>query len=933
MHLPGPDELRSRWAALRQEVAERSRVGKKLKGRLDHLLQECVEAGRYTKGVAHRESLQWLARDIADVIFGLTKEYPPAAIFPATSDAPVPQPTFKDQETERLSTRLEELYARREQLTFDTEDTRALDGEILDVRRLLRKGPQLQPGEFLLDGRFRLVEPLGQGGFAVVWKAYDRQLRRVVAVKILHGQHSEDRTRRERFFRGARKMAELTHPNIVRVLEKEVEESGWFFFVMEFVAGGDFNRAVLAGELTDAEKLTIVSQVGMALEFAHKRGVIHRDVKPANIVLDEDRRPKLTDFDLVLAADSTGFTQTQAMLGTLNYAAPEALESPKDAGPAADVYSLASTAIFALLGGPLPRGYYRDPGSTIASLGYPSALKRVLTRATAADPKQRCPSAGVFVSAVEEATAIEPLSVSSSSSAAHRLDQTPTDPRKLFEVRPEGVETQAGAAVAKRKLRSFAQEVRQISRRLLLAVTALAIAMALVLGIPWYQELAQRAQARGHVLATMDHAKRSPDRLEAVLLASELAWLPEPKGGVFKLRRLAANPIPTAVLRGHTDSVRNAVFSPDSSRVLTASIDGTARIWNGDGTGEPIVLSGHTNEVTRAVFSPDGSRVLTASDDDTARIWNSDGTGEPIVLSGHRGDVNRAVFSPDGSRVLTASDDDTARIWNGDGTGEPIVLSGHRGDVNRAVFSPDGSRVLTASDDGTARIWNIEGSGEPIVLSGHTDWVRSAVFSPDGSRVLTASDDGTARIWNANGTGEPIVLSGTGRAGIAVYSPDSSRVLTAFGETARIQNADGTGEPIVLSGHAGSVRIAVFSPDGSRVLTASNDGTARIWNVDGTGEPIVLSGHAGSVWGAVFSPDGSRVLTSSDDGTARIWPAVWSGLEPDLDWADAITWLRTSTTVCLTIEQRKRLLGESEIEAKSRYVFCERRFGRVAKSE
>ncbi len=325
----------------------------------------------------------------------------------AEAPAPTPQPTFRDQEAERLSTQLEDLYAQREQLIIADADTHTLDREILDARRLLRKGPQLRPGEFLLDGRFRLVELLGQGGFAVVWKAYDRQLRRLVAVKVLHGQHSEDRTRWERFFRGARKMAELAHPNIVRVLEAEREDDGWLFFVMELVAGGDFGQVVLANVLTDDEKLAIVRQVGEVLEFAHQRGVIHRDVKPANVLLDEDGRPKLTDFDLVRTEDSTGFTQTRAMLGTLNYTAPEVLEAPKDAGPAADVYSLASMAVFALLGGSLPGGYYRDPGPAIASLECPPALARVLTRATAADPEQRFPSAGAFVTAVEAATAVE----------------------------------------------------------------------------------------------------------------------------------------------------------------------------------------------------------------------------------------------------------------------------------------------------------------------------------------------------------------------------------------------------------------------------------------------------------------------------------------------------------------------------------------------
>jgi hypothetical protein len=137
------------------------------------------------------------------------------------------EPRYENPETESLSQRLEGLYDRREELTISGDDTHVVDGEILDVRRQLRKGPQLQAGEILADGRFKLVGTLGQGGFATVWKAYDRQRREIVALKVLHGHYSTDRSKRERFFRGARKMAELRHANVVRVLEPEIEDEGW----------------------------------------------------------------------------------------------------------------------------------------------------------------------------------------------------------------------------------------------------------------------------------------------------------------------------------------------------------------------------------------------------------------------------------------------------------------------------------------------------------------------------------------------------------------------------------------------------------------------------------------------------------------------------------------------------------------------------------
>ncbi|MEH1791108.1 MAG: ribosome assembly protein 4, partial [Nostoc sp.] len=147
----------------------------------------------------------------------------------------------------------------------------------------------------------------------------------------------------------------------------------------------------------------------------------------------------------------------------------------------------------------------------------------------------------------------------------------------------------------------------------------------------------------------------------------------------------------------------------------------------------------------------DGKRILTASNDNTARVWDIE--GKLIAeLKGHTDQVNSASFSPDGKRILTASSDKTARVW--DIEGKLIAeLKGHTDQVNSASFSPDGKRILTASNDKTARVWDI--SGKLIAeLKGHTSYVISASFSPDGKRILTASNDKTARVWRADNLDE-----------------------------------------------------------------------------------------------------------------------------------------------------------------------------------
>jgi len=351
------------------------------------------------------------------------------------------------------------------------------------------------------------------------------------------------------------------------------------------------------------------------------------------------------------------------------------------------------------------------------------------------------------------------------------------------------------------------------------------------------------------------------------------------------------------VLRGHEDRVLGAAFSPDGGRVVTASSDSRAKIWDAD-TGRLVhVLTAyfdiisHIGDVYGAVFSPDGTRLLTASYDRTARIWDAE-TGRPLhLLRGHEDRVRTAVFSPDGTRVATASFDDTARIWDAETGRQLPVLRGHESDVWSAVFSPNGRRVVTASDDGTARIWNAETGRLLHVLRGHEGGVLSAVFSPDGTRVATACRDGTARIWDAR-TGRLLHVLRGHEEGVcrAAFSPDGTRVATAsFDDTARVWDAE-TGQLLYLiHGHEHWVVSAVFSPDGTRILTASFDGTGRLWYV-GDGQPLhVLRGHESDVLSAVFSPDGRSVVSVSADDTARIWDAktgqslhVLSGHESDV---------------------------------------------------
>lgn len=357
--------------------------------------------------------------------------------------------------------------------------------------------------------------------------------------------------------------------------------------------------------------------------------------------------------------------------------------------------------------------------------------------------------------------------------------------------------------------------------------------------------------------------------IQAVQTAAEVPGASIPEGRTALLGALQ-NANYSRTLRGHQARVHLAVFSPAGSpgdeRILTASMDGTASLWDLEGS-LLAVLEGHEDQVLFAQFSPDGRTIATASADSTARLWDLDGN-QLAVFSGHTDWVNTIAFSPDGNSLVTASSDGTARIWSIDGSLK-AVLEGHTSLVTAAGYSPDGAYILTTSVDNTARLWRSDGT-LAAVLQGHTGWPAFFQFSPDSTRILTAGWDGKAILWDTSGAQQVTLAGHTRSVNTAVFSPDGTKILTAsYDNTARLWDLQGN-QLAEFLGHTGPVTLALFSPDGQSVLTSSNDYTARLWSIYGE-QLAVLRGHTDWVNSAVFSPDGRWIVTASDDGTARLW--------------------------------------------------------------
>ena len=358
----------------------------------------------------------------------------------------------------------------------------------------------------------------------------------------------------------------------------------------------------------------------------------------------------------------------------------------------------------------------------------------------------------------------------------------------------------------------------------------------------------------------------------SVLLASEAMRHADTAQAEDALKRSVAEFHSFTKLAGHTAPLRNAVFSPDEQLVLTASEDGTARIWRTATGAQVAVLRGHRAQVSDVVFSRDGRSVLTASEDGTARLWDAASGDKLAVLRGHTDSVTSAALSPDGTAVVTAGRDGTARLWRTRTGSQVAVLRGHRKPVATAVFSPDGRRVLTAGFDGTARTWRADTGRSEAVLRGHRNLVHSATFSANGRLVVTASVDGTARVWRAATGKQVAVLRGhTAAVGTAVFSPDGKFVATGGEDTtARIWRATTGAQELILRGHTAQVSDVAFSRNGRSLVTAAEDRTARLWDTETGDDVAVLRGHKDLVVSAALSSHGT-ILTSSRDNTARVW--------------------------------------------------------------
>jgi WD40 repeat protein/tRNA A-37 threonylcarbamoyl transferase component Bud32 len=769
-----------------------------------------------------------LSRRLAEIDAELAVEFAPAAL-PVTTTADTPPAAVTAgsalvrclRECRLLSAAQLDEVERQLQVRFP--DARGLARELLQRGWLtpLQANQLLQGrGADLILGPYIVLERLGEGGGGQVFKARHQKLGRAVALKLIRKELLTDAEVLGRFYREIQVVSQLDHPNVVRAYDAG-PVGGTHFLAMELVEGTDLGRLIKKnGPLPVTEACEYIRQAACGLAHAHEKGLVHRDVKPHNLLLSKPDGPHSLDLGTVKVADlglarmlrvateatavlagvrTTGTLtpENAVMIGTADYLAPEQALDFHAADIRADIYSLGCTLYYLLAGRPPFVGgtlaqkvakHLQGEFPPVRELRpeVPAEVAALLARMVARRPEDR------FQAPAEVAAALADL--------------------------------QAGGAA-----RRFGQSGGRHRRGLLAAAGLVLLGLSPLL---WWlagrsQTPEEKAQATlNHFLALTNDPERSAGDLDRELLAfrrrhpemqerlrQELLAVQQRSAGTPQGGRAASLVMQLPSPLDHLDERQVPAAQRFPGLVAVAGISSGA-VW-------------------AMALSPDG-RLLACNGQTpgTLQVWGLTGAAPTKLIErkGHTDAVRGLAFAPDGTALASASLDKTVCLWDLS-TGVPergAVWEGHGKPVHAVAFTPDGKAVASGGDDAAVRLWD-PATGKARVLA-HFNLIRTLDFAPNGKLLAVAG----------------------------VYGPSAVRVLS-IADPGHVWD-------FVLKGHTGlSIPCVAFAPDGQTLASGGVDHTVRLWDVAAQAERphSPLMGHGPAVAAVAFAPDG-QTLASVD---------------------------------------------------------------------
>ena len=689
-------------------------------------------------------------------------------------------------------------------------------------------------------GKYEILGELGRGAMGTVYKARDPVLDREVAIKTMSEELLADQEMRERFFREAKSAAQLQHPNIVTIYElgkagigDGVERP---FIAMELLDGHDLGEIVDHQRLTRLEdKIGLVVQMCRGLDFAHKRGVIHRDIKPGNVQVLQDGTAKILDFGIAWRKDSTMKTKTGLVMGTPTYMAPEQIKGePVD--HRADMWAV-GTILYELLSGhrpfeseTVPSLIYRivhapPPTLDARALGLPDGIVEVVNRALTKEPDGRYRDLGEMAAALQQAMG------------------APASEGTLSEdARQSTYERNLGLA---RSLLRQGQPARAL-------------------------EAARRAQAL------------EPSRVEVTEIVSQIER---------QLREQADEPTvaqsPPGSRRVPTDAKVNAEKWIDEARLALTGGNRTEALRIVDDVLAIVPDFGPAVELRDILDKPAAPgrtrtgqhRTFTSSE---VRFKQGFQFREQVTFGEALG-IQAIAISPLENLVAVGGLDGAIRLWDLENRNKLATLrsdmhkrTGHEGLVTTLAISADSALLASGHLDGAIHVWSLDTGDEIKVRLGHEGAVGALAFSADGKTLASGGQDAALKLWELDalrlGEARRRIHRQPARITALVYAREGAVIVTGHtNRLLRVQDAVTGRLTSTLRGHEAAIGCLCVSPDGNLIASGGQDRTVRIFDLEQRLQVALFEGHKKAISSMDFFPDGEHVAAVAMDNSLILW--------------------------------------------------------------
>lgn len=731
-------------------------------------------------------------------------------------------------------------------------------------------------------GRYTLLEELGAGGMATVYNAYDNRMERNVALKVIlpSKQHSE--LFLERFNLEARAVAQLSHTNVVKILDYG-EEDGQPFLVMEFVPAGTLKDRMEA-PLPWQEAARLLAPVARALEYVHSQKIIHRDIKPANILLDENNQPKISDFGIVklLENEDEAKTSTGVGVGTPDYMSPEQ-GMGKEVDERADIYAL-GVVLFEMITGQKPYSAESPMGVVIKQVtdsfpkprkirkDLPKIVEEVILKATAKDPDKRFSKMAEFADTLDE--------LANGSKTGLKNTQMKLGTRKKKPVIVVGFSLLAVIALGaaswfinpgniQSTIKSYLKIIEPAPQPQiqLVYITATPIKITPTPSSPGAQKT---PTPRTQITAT----PKSVDTSDAgadnrILLANQP--LPNLTSGINSSGV-------KEISRWGIGNFNEAIWTEDDGSIALA---GTAGIFIYDTSDFDLMTFIDTPEWINAIlFSEDGSEIISGSLQNTITMWDatsgqkkrtytySSPEGVGVIGGETKPQITCLALSKNGESLAAGFSNGVVNVWKYS-TGNLIFRDAQSGKVTDIAFSPD-NRYLTTSGVKGFSTWNLSNSKLELLIPVNAE-TNTFLLSPDGNNIISGGKDWVVRYWETSGR-----LLKTFNAGAQVNTIATTldgKLMAAGMENGSITlwDIENWEEISSIEGHPDGIRDLSFSSSGNQLLSTSRDEDLLIWSIPDLKKQFTLNENIKTINRLEFSKNEKWLAANSIDDTVRLW--------------------------------------------------------------